>query len=99
MLTYITGTRIRMLQNLSIMTSDFHYDPTQGNLMDKLFSVIDKLGKSKFLCLSVDVSITNWNVPQLVDEMLSNRGFGSCSLHIFHGGICTGIQKTNWNLC
>ena len=59
---------------------------------------------TKFLQLSMDGPNTNWNVLNLVNNRLVEKGeknlleIGSCSLHTAHGAFQTGVTKTGWEL-
>ena len=56
----------------------------------------------KLIQLVIDGQTVNWNVLELLDEHLVEKGHkkstGSCSQHIIHGSFQTGVMQTQWEI-
>ena len=74
------------------------------DLKCELVQLIRGLDMAKFLRLLMDGQNTNWNVSNLINNLLVENEYknlieiGSCSLHTVHGAFQTDVTKTGWEL-
>ena len=81
------------------LDSKFLLRPNSKNLFDKLIDATKSLDLSELHQLSMDGPNVNWDVLKLMSthqeekEHLGIINIGSCSLHIIHGALQSGINS------
>ena len=84
--------------------SEFLLRPNAQNLFDKLIEAVKKLDLSRMIQLSMDGPNVNWEVFNRLHTFREEREYpvildiGSCSLHIVHGALQTGMISQKWDL-
>ena len=84
--------------------SQFLLRPNAQNLFEAIIASIAGLDKSKLIQLTMDGPTVHWNVLELLDDYLLEKGdkksfnIGSCSQHIIHGSFQTGVTQTKWEI-
>ena len=84
--------------------SKFLERPNAEHLFNCINEAIAGLKEDKLLQLAMDGPSVNWNVLDMLDDSLVEKGFGktinigSCAQHIVHGALQTGISKTEWKI-
>lgn len=101
---------VRYVKGRQIVTSYFvskFLGHTRASDLKRVFTnALEKLNPNKLLQISMDGPRTNFS---FLAELTADRNqsdpdipklleTGSCSLHIIHGALSTGIQKSGWNL-
>ena len=79
---------------------------TQAEDLKKMFEEgIKDLEPRRMIQISMDGPSVNWKLYEQITEernemedYLSLIDIGSCSLHVVHGALRTGVQKTKWSI-